>query len=342
MCQEDLWSRPGELEDAWAAIDSAGQSASGLADTDSSKDEVTAPTTELMEKVFVPTMHDIHEVKARQAKMHARYEKANKYFMKIKKKSYQASNAKQRKLNKKAEQARKRMIAAKEKMQKQYANDDPEDAGKTKNDRIDGAGPDTGSWGSSGTPGDRKWYSDGVTTDQASLNKKNGKYFLGRRRRRIGAGFGRRRAAPQGKMGPKAVAAAVKGHNLLREGISVTVKAKAAKGKKAQAQQAVASYSKKTSKGKVRGKEANTRILSPQEKEALKASGAGLKAQVDKTAHFTKATEARIVGKKEANYLRKAEVTSLWSDEEEGALEESEKMASDMELDQTIEDLHLF
>jgi len=77
----------------------------------------------------------------------------------------------------------------------------------------------TGSWGASGTPGVRKWYTHGVVSSDAYFNKK-GHYFLGPSRRRIGAGFGRRRRSKfNGKLTPKLIKQATKGKPLLKAGL---------------------------------------------------------------------------------------------------------------------------
>jgi len=121
-------------------------------------------------------------------------------------------------LRESAEVARQHLIKAKERIQKKYAGDDPEDkiTSWKHEQRIDGWGThDSGSWGSSGTPGKMKWYTNGVISHDATTDYK-GRYFLGRRRRRIGAGFGRRRAVIAKHAPTRAeTAAIIKHHKML-------------------------------------------------------------------------------------------------------------------------------
>jgi len=84
----------------------------------------------------------------------------------------------------------------------------------------------TGSWGASGTPGVRKWYTHGVVSSDAYFNKR-GHYFLGPNRRRIGAGFGRRRRTKfNGKLTPKMIKQATRGKPILKAGLLKKVRSK--------------------------------------------------------------------------------------------------------------------
>merc|ERR1711967_216755 len=223
-CIADPLFADGELEDSWEHMDEM-REISSLLETETDADLEKAPAKAAAHKVtsFVPHFKSKKQVLKEQAKMKARYEKANKLYAKVSKKKYEAQGNKQKELNKKAEKAHQAMLKAKAAMMKKYAGDDPEN---TRDDHLTGKGPATGHYGSTGKwitnhdgnggKGKLKWYDDGVTTAQASTvenGKNRGKYFLGRRRRRIGAGFGRRRRGTtdygrkkKPETGPKATA----------------------------------------------------------------------------------------------------------------------------------------
>ena len=94
-------------------------------------------------------------------------------------------------------------------MQKKYAKDDPADFGGSATDSSSDKADEkrykkypvklggSGSWGASGTVGKEKWYSDGVISTDGWVDKK-GHYLLGAHRRRVGAGYGGRRAVVAG------------------------------------------------------------------------------------------------------------------------------------------------
>merc|ERR1711907_123288 len=169
---------------------------------------------------------------------HKQYERINKYYMKINKKKFLASNRLEAKLNKKAGEAQQKLYKAKEMMQKKYAHDDPVDYGppgmpkaveRAHKRRTQGDGRnESGSYGASGcnpeAPGcTQKWYPDGAISSNAYTDKK-GRYFLGTNRRRVGAGFGRRRAEKWvGKVSGHLQRKITKGHDLLKAATSSRV-----------------------------------------------------------------------------------------------------------------------
>merc|ERR1711998_117951 len=135
------------------------------------------------------------------AALKAGYNKANTVYNKLNAEKFKAQGKKVKELNAKAYKALMTLKNAKEKIQKKYAEDDPVDFGKgplTSADKanaiVDAKAKDTnwGTWGASGTPGKKKFYTDGVISSNA-YRTPQGNYILGLSRRRIGAGFGRRR-----------------------------------------------------------------------------------------------------------------------------------------------------
>merc|ERR1712070_127455 len=357
-CIADPLFADGELEDSWEHMDEM-REISSLLETETDADLEKAPAKAAAHKApakaaahkvtsFVPHFKSKKQVLKEQAKMKARYEKANKLYAKVSKKKYEAQGNKQKELNKKAEKAHQAMLKAKAAMMKKYAGDDPEN---TRDDHLTGKGPATGHYGSTGKwitnhdgnggKGKLKWYDDGVTTAQASTvenGKNRGKYFLGRRRRRIGAGFGRRRRGTtdygrkkKPETGPKAVKKAIKGHSVLKAGLKV----KAAKPSTAKIVKAATKpvKPKKTF-------EAKKGSLSDTEKAALKNTGAGVDAGVDKTAHFTKKTDAKILGKKEEAALKKVTIgMEEWTPDMEQDLLTAKKYNDAFEAEAVVAEL---
>jgi hypothetical protein len=126
---------------------------------------------------------------------------------------FKADQAKQRKMNSAAAKARRAFKHTREKNQKKYGvHDDPEDR----------------AIGSASAIAYRKWLIDGPRGSAAgkhtsdvvssdSYTSPKGQYFLGRRRRRIGAGFGRRRFRPwKGKVPNKLMKQTAKGKSILK------------------------------------------------------------------------------------------------------------------------------
>merc|ERR1711988_1203969 len=147
---------------------------------------------------------------------------------------------------------------------------------------------ESGSWGASGCNPHKvgckqRWYPDGAISNNAYLDKK-GRYYLGNNRRRIGSGFGRRRAEKWvGKVHAHMARQIAKGHDLL----------KAMTGKK------IMRAAKKHIKTKLpKGvREANKKLLSEKTKETLQASGAGINAKVTSHGQWTEKTTVKILGK---------------------------------------------
>lgn len=208
------------------------------------------------------------ETRAQAEKIQNRW---NKYYSKVNsasynKKHFKTSQAKQARLNEMAEKARLRYVKHHERMQKRYANDDQDDIYSSSNDAFKSpyASGAAGSWGPSGTPGTRNWYTDGVTSRDARVTRK-GKYVLGPSRRRIGAGFGRRRRTTF--------------HGFITNGMMK----KAAKGKSI-----LKTLLKKGSKKPK---------FTADEKKALIRSKAGLHPKVDKAGRFVTRINKKILGK---------------------------------------------
>merc|ERR1711939_643258 len=238
------------------------------------------------------------------------------------------------KLNIKAGKAQQALYKAKEKMQKKYARDDPSDyppgmpkaIEKRHKRRTQGDGRnESGSYGASGCiqsvdhpkPCKPKWYPDGAISSNAYTGK-DGKYYLGTNRRRVGAGFGRRRAEKWTGKVPRALKLkVVKGHDLLKAAESKRVlrnvkkrtankKAKSAiieAAKRHIKKKKVAKKAKKKKKLPKGVAVANKKLLSEGERDALRATGSGADAEVKKNASFDAKTVVKIIGKKQAAAL---------------------------------------
>jgi hypothetical protein len=246
------------------------------------------------------------------AALKAGYNEANAAFKKLNAKAFKAQGARVKELNAKAEKAHMKLKEAKERIQKKYAEDDPQDFGKGPETSADKANKalaakakDTnwGSYGASGTPGKKKFYTDGAISSNAYRDPE-GHYLLGASRRRIGAGFGRRRrfGTPSAdvKLTKKGVETAEKGHDLLKAmGKPETDHNKEEdsilKTKKHKKTEIAAAPEKEQLPAGV--KVADKKFLTKSDEAALKATGAGTDAQVDSTAHFETPTEERILGK---------------------------------------------
>jgi len=236
-------------------------------------------------------------------KMRAAYNRANDNFKKLNAKKYAAQGKARKEVNAKANKALVALKEAKESVQKKYAKDDPSDFGEGPMTSADKANAirdakqkdiSTGRWGSSGVPGDQKWYTNGVISSDAYRDE-DGHYLLGPSRRRIGAGFGRRRRFVAAN---STVEGAEQGHDILKEGIG--------KPEPEPEQGEIKDLVKTKVPAEVPTKPvvklppgvqiADKTKISPEEEETLKATGAGVDAQVDDTAHFTKATDVKIIG----------------------------------------------
>ena len=215
-------------------------------------------------------------------------------------------------------------------MQKKYAKDDPSDFGKalTTSDKADEKRykkypvklGGSGSWGSSGTPDKAKWYSDGVISTDGWVDKK-GHYLLGAHRRRVGAGYGRRRAAVAKSRPDSANLAKIEnGHPALQEafgdpadsderkmkneGKTSPILKAAGVGNAALTTPKETVAEEKAAALKAEGQvEANPATMTEAEKKTLEATKAGTTAVMDTTGHFTKPVDDRIVGTKTADEL---------------------------------------
>lgn len=268
------------------------------------------------------------------------YYKANNHYKKINKEEYEAQGQRRKELSHKAEVAYKDLTTAKEAMQKKYAKDDPTDYMKKFANSADRADEKrykvtpvklggTGTWGSSGDPDKQKWYSDGVISSDGWVDTK-GHYLIGQHRRRVGAGFGRRRGAntvdsldktPSGS-GIKKIEA---GHPLLKEAFGDPKKVDAKKEEEVATEpkilkdagvKIVANAPKKDTltvaekeaivdaalakKGLVEPHKEN---LTAADKKGLQTTGAGPQPIVDKEGHMTKAVDAKIAGKEVAQEI---------------------------------------
>merc|ERR1711939_233478 len=105
------------------------------------------------------------------AQLKAGYNRANALYKKLNAKKYKAQGAKVKELNAKAYKALMRLKKAKLAIQRKYAEDDPADFGKGPMTSADKANKiwdakakntDWGTWGASGVPGRKKFYTDGV------------------------------------------------------------------------------------------------------------------------------------------------------------------------------------
>lgn len=262
----------------------------------------------------------------------AYYNNADAHYKKTHEKAYKAQGAERKKLNDEAQKALTTLKKAKEGMQKKYADDNPADNGMGKLTSADKANEklykkrkktNSGSMGASGTPGRLKWYSNGVISSDSYRDEK-GHYILGAHRRRIGAGFARRRAPAvviaANVTHKELVKAMEKGHGILKEGLGEpkhdndnqkadpVVENKAAdevKQAAREAEDAKSAEKKKAEEEKLPAGvvEADKKILKPETVATLKATGAGVDAQVDQSGHFTRETEEKILGKDEADSL---------------------------------------
>jgi hypothetical protein len=279
----------------------------------------------------------------------AGYNKMNDLFKKLNKKKFEAQGKKRKELNAKADKALVALKEAKEGIQKKYAKDDPVDFPGAKLTSADKANKildahakktETGTYGASGNPWDKpKFYTDGVISSNAYRDE-DGHYLLGMSRRRIGAGFGRRRRIASGSgqapadepLSKNTQKEIEKGHDVLKEAFGKPKDPKPLdeqtsgildEGKehhedaeqkehdeddeqaKADAEAEAESGAVPTPKPTLAPgvKEADKDNMSPETKEELKATGAGADAEVDPGGHFTEETNTKIVGKKEAEEL---------------------------------------
>jgi len=267
----------------------------------------------------------------------ANFERANEHFMKTNKKAFMATNAEEHELNMKADKAIKELRDAKEAIQKEYAKDDPSDYGEGIMDSSDKANEKlykthpvklggTGSWGPSGTPNKQKWYSDGVISSDAYLTR-SGHYLLGQHRRRIGAGYGRRRAVTAASPPSTAADLAMieEGHPALEsafgdpakvdqqddeaQGSEDPILKEGLKGEEATesaGDDALIDANEKkekdlAAKGEV---QASVQNMSPETVNALKDTGAGTDATTDTEGHFTRATTEGIIGSENTDMLK--------------------------------------
>jgi len=253
----------------------------------------------------------------------AQYYKANDLYKKLNAEKFKAQGEEKKELNAKADKALMTLKKAKEGIQKKYAKDDPMDYGEGPMTSADIANraydktaknTDWGTYGSSGALNKKKFYTDGVISSNAYVHQ--GHYLLGKSRRRIGAGFGRRRRfftnSTTGEVTVADVAKSEEHHDLLKEmgkpelptSASKTVDIIAGIGDKdtADAYQAMADATANMPPpppehvlppGVV---EADRDKMDQSTKDELRASGAGVNAQMDKSAHFTDPTMERIVG----------------------------------------------
>jgi len=245
--------------------------------------------------------------------------------MKIAPKKFAASNARESELNEKAEVAIVALRNAKEAIQKQYAHDDPADYGgaaMTTSDKADEKRykkypiklGGTGTWGPSGTPNKRKWYSDGVISTDAWTDKE-GHYVAGAHRRRIGAGMGRRRAVPPqtAPVNGTDIAASEVGHPALQEAFGDPAKIDTENAADAASEDPLLKEGLKGSEevattvtvaSEVREKalavkgevEAAPETLSPTAKKTLEDTGASTDAPVDDEGHFDRSVTESIIG----------------------------------------------
>merc|ERR1712070_638144 len=90
-CIADPLFADGELEDSWEHMDEM-REISSLLETETDADLEKAPAKAAAHKVtsFVPHFKSKKQVLKEQAKMKARYEKANKLYAKVSKKKYEA------------------------------------------------------------------------------------------------------------------------------------------------------------------------------------------------------------------------------------------------------------
>merc|ERR1711959_785410 len=241
---------------------------------------------------------------------------------------------------------------AKEGMRKKYARDNPADyppgmpkaVEKRHKARIQGDGRnESGSYGASGcNPHDPKckpkWSPDGAISSNAYTDKR-GRYFLGTNRRRVGAGFGRRRAKKWiGRISKDIKKQYSAHHDLLKAAISRHTfeekkgyysrsfdksafprKSKffgATKHKRKTREIAIKIMReravKKSEKGKKHApkghailKDGDEHKLGETDKNALRATGAGVSAIVDKNGRFHATTVVKILGKSMAKVLGK-------------------------------------
>jgi hypothetical protein len=278
----------------------------------------------------------------------AAYNRANDLFKKTNAAKFKAQGAQRKELNAKADHALVALKEAKESIQKKYAKDDPMDFGEGPITSADKANKildakakktETGTYGASGNPwSKKKFYTDGVISSN-SYRDEDGHYLLGQSRRRIGAGFGRRRrfdvpgtGSAAGPISKDEQAKIEKGHDILKMGLgkpkdppSVSEETGGIvnegaenhedadqKQNDANDEEAAANAAAEAESGKMPtpkptlppgDKEADPDAMAPDIKAELKASGAGADAVVDPNAHFTEDTNTKIVGKEEAEEL---------------------------------------
>jgi hypothetical protein len=273
---------------------------------------------------IIPHFETAKEWDSASETMRAEFHRANDYFKKAYSKKFKAQGAAREKASKQAEKALVKLKESKERIQKRYAHDNPADFGMgpltsadKANKEIDANAEDhsSGSWGASGVPGHRKWYGNGVISSDSYVTN-DGHYILGANRRRIGAGFGRRRRWAEPKASGSGSGPAeedpTKGHDLLREGLgkmkkkeseSETERSEATKTEtKSETKKSEAKQEEEKLPAGVR--EADKSKLTAAEKKTLEATNAGIDAQVDSNAHFTKTTDDNVLGKEETDEIK--------------------------------------
>jgi len=278
----------------------------------------------------------------------AAYNRANDLFKKANAAKFKAQGAQRKELNSKANKALVALKEAKESIQKKYAKDDPMDYGEGPMTSADKANKildahakktETGTYGASGDPwSKKKFYTDGVISSNAYRDE-DGHYLLGQSRRRIGAGFGRRRrfdvpgtGSAAGPITKDEQEKIEKGHDILKVGLGkpkdpptmdeetdgILKEGKAhhedaeQKQDDANDEEAAANAAAEAESGHMPtpkptlppgDKEADPHEITPDVKEELKETGAGVDAEVDPNAHFSEETNTKIVGKETAEEL---------------------------------------
>lgn len=297
---------------------------------------------------IIPKFQTGNEWAKADEKRRAAYNRANDLFKKTNAAKFKAQGAQRKELNSKADKALVALKEAKEGIQKKYAKDDPMDYGEGPITSADKANKildakakktETGTYGASGDPLKKKFYTDGVISSNAYRDE-DGHYLLGQSRRRIGAGFGRRRrfdvpgtgSAAGGPITKDEQEKIEKGHDILKMGLGkpkdpptmdeetdgILKEGKAhhedadQKQSDSDDEEAAANAAAEAESGEMPtpkptlapgDKEANPENMTPDVKAELKESGAGADAVVDPNAHFTEETNTKIVGKEEAAEL---------------------------------------
>jgi len=274
-------------------------------------EETTAPVAPVEHiNSVIPKIQTSSEWASANEHMRAAYSKANALYDKANKEKFQAQGEKRKELNEKSQVALQTMMKTKESMAKKVAIDNPVDHGVGELTSADIANAKYAKTQKDlskvhyGISGEK--YTDGEISSDSYRDVK-GHYLLGTGRRRVGAGFGRRRRfafniteAKDPVVEADEVEAAEKGNPVLEEGLGKPLEEGSTDATSLAGGEEESTEEKEHEAEEAQlppgVKIADQNALTPEEKKELEETGAGDKAQVDNSAHFTTTTVTKILG----------------------------------------------